>query len=113
MSVKQVTTEEGKNLANQFGCPFFETSACERHCIDEPFYTLVREIRRKEVKYSIYFYFIIQRCINNNRLKAVAQVPKSYILVGAAAGGAYAQYSLWYFGAAEISIRHTPIHNTS
>ncbi|XP_067633089.1 GTP-binding protein Rit2 [Eurosta solidaginis] len=49
---RKVTTEEGKNLANQFGCPFFETSACERLCIDEPFYTLVREIRKKEAQGS-------------------------------------------------------------
>ncbi|EDW33330.1 GL19979 [Drosophila persimilis] len=47
-SQRRVTTEEGKNLANQFGCPFFETSAALRHYIDEAFYTLVREIRRKE-----------------------------------------------------------------
>lgn len=44
----QVSIEEGKNLANQFGCPFFETSAALRLYIDEAFYALVREIRRKE-----------------------------------------------------------------
>ncbi|BFG05271.1 GTP-binding protein Rit2 [Drosophila madeirensis] len=49
-SQRRVTTEEGKNLANQFGCPFFETSAALRHYIDEAFYTLVREIRRKELQ---------------------------------------------------------------
>ncbi|XP_068144350.1 LOW QUALITY PROTEIN: GTP-binding protein Rit2 [Drosophila tropicalis] len=51
-SQRRVTTEEGKNLANQFGCPFFETSAALRHYIDEAFYTLVREIRFKEIQKS-------------------------------------------------------------
>ncbi|XP_046865857.1 GTP-binding protein Rit2 isoform X2 [Drosophila willistoni] len=51
-SQRRVTTEEGKNLANQFGCPFFETSAALRHYIDEAFYTLVREIRNKEIQKS-------------------------------------------------------------
>lgn len=45
-----MTTEEGKNLASQFGCPFYETSAALRHYIDEAFYTLIREIRRKEAQ---------------------------------------------------------------
>lgn len=44
----QVSTEEGKHLATQFGCPFYETSAALRHYIDDAFFTLVREIRRKE-----------------------------------------------------------------
>lgn len=52
-SQRRVTTEEGKNLANQFGCPFFETSAALRHYIDEAFYTLVREIRRKEMQKAL------------------------------------------------------------
>ncbi|KAH8283669.1 hypothetical protein KR018_011584 [Drosophila ironensis] len=52
-SQRRVTTEEGKNLANQFGCPFFETSAALRHYIDEAFYTLVREIRRKELQKTL------------------------------------------------------------
>ncbi|KAI8127134.1 Rap guanine nucleotide exchange factor 3 [Lucilia cuprina] len=46
--IQRVSTEEGRNLANQFGCPFFETSAALRLYIDEAFYALVREIRRKE-----------------------------------------------------------------
>lgn len=46
----QVTTEEGKHLATQFGCPFYETSAALRHYIDDAFYTLIREIRRKEAQ---------------------------------------------------------------
>ncbi|XP_075167051.1 ras-related protein interacting with calmodulin [Haematobia irritans] len=47
-SLRKVSTEEGRNLANQFGCPFFETSAALRLNIDEAFYALIREIRRKE-----------------------------------------------------------------
>lgn len=45
-----MTIEEGKNLASQLGCPFYETSAALRHFIDDAFYTLVREIRRKEAQ---------------------------------------------------------------
>ncbi|GLV40610.1 Ras-related protein interacting with calmodulin [Carabus blaptoides fortunei] len=45
---RKVTTEEGKTLARQFGCPFYETSAALRHYIDDAFHTLVREIRNKE-----------------------------------------------------------------
>ncbi|XP_023027691.1 GTP-binding protein Rit1 [Leptinotarsa decemlineata] len=45
---RKVTTEEGKSLARQFGCPFYETSACLRTYVDDAFHTLVREIRRKE-----------------------------------------------------------------
>ncbi|XP_055379594.1 GTP-binding protein Rit2 isoform X2 [Condylostylus longicornis] len=47
-SQRKISTEEGKNLALQFGCPFYETSAALRHYIDDAFYTLVREIRKKE-----------------------------------------------------------------
>lgn len=47
---EKVSTEEGKTLATQLGCPFYETSAALRHYIDDAFYTLIREIRRKEEK---------------------------------------------------------------
>lgn len=47
---RKVTTEEGKHLAIQLGCPFYETSAALRHYIDDAFYTLIREIRRKEAQ---------------------------------------------------------------
>lgn len=43
-----MTTEEGKVLANQLGCPFYETSAALRQFIDDAFYSLVRQIRAKE-----------------------------------------------------------------
>lgn len=47
-SQRKVTTEEGKLLAEQLGCPFFETSAALRQFIDDSFYSLVRQIRNKE-----------------------------------------------------------------
>ncbi|XP_028043629.1 GTP-binding protein Rit2 [Bombyx mandarina] len=46
--LRQVTTEEGKELATQLGCPFYETSAALRHFVDDAFHALVREIRRLE-----------------------------------------------------------------
>ncbi|KAH0506174.1 GTP-binding protein Rit2 [Microtus ochrogaster] len=45
---RQVSTEEGMNLAREYNCPFFETSAALRFGIDDAFQGLVREIRRKE-----------------------------------------------------------------
>ncbi|KAB0803686.1 hypothetical protein PPYR_00656 [Photinus pyralis] len=47
---RKVTAEEGKTLARQFGCPFYETSAALRTYVDDAFHTLVREIRSKERK---------------------------------------------------------------
>ncbi|KAK2491364.1 hypothetical protein MC885_015453 [Smutsia gigantea] len=46
--LRQVTKEEGLALAQEFSCPFFETSAAYRYYIDDVFHALVREIRRKE-----------------------------------------------------------------
>ncbi|PVU98734.1 hypothetical protein BB559_001330 [Furculomyces boomerangus] len=45
-SERQVSTQEGKDMARSFNCPFLETSAKTRTNVDEAFYTLVREIRR-------------------------------------------------------------------
>lgn len=45
---RKVSTEEGKSLAKQFGCPFYETSAAFRTYVDDAFHTLVREIRARE-----------------------------------------------------------------
>lgn len=45
---RKVTLDEGRALASQFGCPFYETSAALRHFVDDAFHTLVREIRLKE-----------------------------------------------------------------
>jgi len=43
---RQVSTQEGKDLAKSFGCKFIETSAKQKINVDEAFYELVREIRR-------------------------------------------------------------------
>ena len=37
---RKVTTEEGRDLANKFRCPFLETSAAHRSHVDEVFHTL-------------------------------------------------------------------------
>ena len=39
--------EEGQVLAHQWNCPFYETSAAWRQCVDDTFHELVREIRRR------------------------------------------------------------------
>jgi GTPase KRas len=43
---RQVTTEEGKEMARGYGAPFMETSAKNRVNVEEAFYQLVREIRK-------------------------------------------------------------------
>ena len=35
-------------MANQLGCPFYETSAALRQFIDDAFYSLVKQIRSKD-----------------------------------------------------------------
>jgi len=45
-SERQVSTEEGKQLARSFGCKFIETSAKSRINVDNAFYDIVREIRK-------------------------------------------------------------------
>ncbi|XP_048457263.1 GTP-binding protein Rit2-like [Rhincodon typus] len=45
---RQVLHEEGMALAREYNCPFFETSAALRIYVDDVFYGMVREIRRKE-----------------------------------------------------------------
>ncbi|XP_054843116.1 GTP-binding protein Rit2 [Eublepharis macularius] len=50
---RQVSREEGTNLARQYGCPFFETSAAFHFYIDDVFYRLVREIRKREMSLSL------------------------------------------------------------
>ncbi|XP_069041090.1 GTP-binding protein Rit1 [Lepisosteus oculatus] len=46
--LRQVSVEEGRGLAREFQCPFFETSAAFRYYIDEVFAALVRQIRQRE-----------------------------------------------------------------
>ncbi|KAI5616352.1 GTP-binding protein Rit1, partial [Silurus asotus] len=48
--LRQVSVEEGKDLAREFQCPFFETSAAFRYYIDEVFAALVRQIRQREAE---------------------------------------------------------------
>jgi len=45
-SERQVSTEEGRELAHSFGCKFIETSAKSRINVDNAFYDIVREIRK-------------------------------------------------------------------
>lgn len=45
-----MSVEEGKELAREFQCPFFETSAAFRYYIDEVFAALVRQIRQREAE---------------------------------------------------------------
>ncbi len=47
---RAVTSEEGSDLAAKFGCKFLETSAAHRRHVDDIFHTLVREIRRRQVR---------------------------------------------------------------
>ncbi|KAF2861714.1 ras protein [Piedraia hortae CBS 480.64] len=53
-SERQVSTEEGKQLARQFGCKFIETSAKSRSNVENAFYDIVREIRRYNKSMSNY-----------------------------------------------------------
>ncbi|XP_020841390.1 GTP-binding protein Rit2 [Phascolarctos cinereus] len=50
---RQVSTEEGLSLAREYTCAFFETSAALRFYVDDVFYGLVREIRKKEAMPSL------------------------------------------------------------
>ncbi|KAJ7454769.1 P-loop containing nucleoside triphosphate hydrolase protein [Mycena latifolia] len=43
---RQVSMDEGRDLAKDLACNFIETSAKQRTNVDEAFYNLVREIRR-------------------------------------------------------------------
>jgi len=47
-SERVVSYEEGEELAQQWGCPFFETSAKEKLNTESCFYDLVRYMRREE-----------------------------------------------------------------
>ncbi|ORY99330.1 ras-like protein 1 [Syncephalastrum racemosum] len=43
---RQVSSQEGRDLAKQFGCHFIETSAKQRIHVDDAFFQVVRDIRR-------------------------------------------------------------------
>jgi GTPase KRas protein len=47
---REVSTEEGTELAKKLGCPFVEASAKARINVDEGFLQVVREIRRISAK---------------------------------------------------------------
>ncbi len=42
---RQVTTQEGQEIAKKYGIPFVEASAKRRINVDEAFFELVRQIR--------------------------------------------------------------------
>jgi len=46
--MRQVSTEEGQAMANQWECPFYETSAALRHFVDDTFHGIIREVRTHE-----------------------------------------------------------------
>lgn len=46
-SARKVTTAEGEDLAQSFGCPFLESSAKLRINVERIFFDLVREIRKQ------------------------------------------------------------------
>lgn len=77
-SQRKVSLEEGKALAMQFGCPFYETSAALRCNVDEVFYTLVREIRRKEAQKVRKFKVLLSAGLEGAKFFACAhQAPSS------------------------------------
>jgi small GTP-binding protein len=47
-SRREVSKEEGIQMAKRFSCPFFETSAAHRLNVDESFHEIVRCIQRQE-----------------------------------------------------------------
>lgn len=47
LAEREVATTEGKLLAEELGCPFWETSAKSRINVEECFYSLVREIQKE------------------------------------------------------------------
>lgn len=50
---REITEQEGKNIAVNWGVPFFETSAKLRINIDESIHTLIRTIPRSGMEYKI------------------------------------------------------------
>eukprot|EP01089_Gocevia_fonbrunei_P001797 TRINITY_DN116_c0_g1_i1.p1 TRINITY_DN116_c0_g1~~TRINITY_DN116_c0_g1_i1.p1 ORF type:complete len:198 (+),score=47.56 TRINITY_DN116_c0_g1_i1:140-733(+) len=47
---REVTFDEGQELAKNFGCPFYEASAKNHINVDEAFRDLVREVRKFKVE---------------------------------------------------------------
>ena len=46
---REVVTDEGRELAESWGSPFFETSAKTESNVDEMFYQCIREIRKLNI----------------------------------------------------------------
>jgi len=44
---RQIATEKGRELANEFGIQFFETSAKNATSVEEAFLTLARDIKKR------------------------------------------------------------------
>ena len=44
---RKVEFKHANTQATKYGIPYIETSAKERICVDEAFYTLVKKIRKK------------------------------------------------------------------
>lgn len=49
---REVSTKEGKQLADMWNCSFFEASAKTKTNVEESFYCLVRKIREAEGFYK-------------------------------------------------------------
>ena len=60
---RQVETMEGENLAKEWNCPFYESSARHKINIEEMFFDLVRQIRRG------YPYYISQKLQKKTKKK--------------------------------------------
>lgn len=50
---REISFQEGKDLAESFGCAFIETSAKSRTNVEEAFFNLVREIPRGGMEYKL------------------------------------------------------------
>jgi GTPase KRas protein len=62
---REVLEREGRELAQSWGCPFFETSAMSRINVEEPFFALIRLLRgtvpvakKKSGGFSSFFNFL-------------------------------------------------------
>ncbi|KAG8438059.1 hypothetical protein GDO86_008662 [Hymenochirus boettgeri] len=50
LPVRTVETRQAQDLSRSFGIPYIETSAKTRQGIEDAFYTLVREIRKRKLR---------------------------------------------------------------
>uniref|UniRef100_A0A6B2LKM7 Uncharacterized protein n=1 Tax=Arcella intermedia TaxID=1963864 RepID=A0A6B2LKM7_9EUKA len=51
--MREVSKEQGEALAQEFQCPFFETSAKSRMNVDQVFVEAIREMRAYDVRHNI------------------------------------------------------------